>query len=441
MKSTVKIILFISLFFLAASLLIFPVIDKHYDNENGMKNIVINRIAIDAQRSVDIGEKYEADIAKLRDEYGSRYVPDRVEYIDIMQAGETDERYIQEVPVSETICPIKGTDGELSGFLKITYLSGDRKFTMVMVAVILLASYIISVTVIIVLYRLMVKPFNELSEYPEKIAKGRLADGMPQNSSGLFKKYIWGMNMLNDEMSLKDKNINAMEKEKQTMIISIAHGIKTPLSNIKLYAEAIERGIYHDNKIPDEKDADTAAKIKTNVEKVELLVKEIMQSSADAVSNHTQVISTFYLKELMDIVKTEYSGRMELLHIPFETVCENDPLICSDKDGLFKIISQLLDNAVKYGSGLGISLHMGRQDEDVIISVKNRGNAISKEETAYVFKSFWRGSNAKGKEGQGIGLYVSKKIAEKLGGDIFMKADAVQDTTEVTLIVPVDVNN
>ena len=166
-----------------------------------------------------------------------------------------------------------------------------------------------------------------------------------------------------------------------------------------------------------------------------------MQSSADAVSTHTQVISTFYLKELMDIVKAEYCGRMELLHIPFETVCENDPLICSDKDGLFKIISQLLDNAVKYGSGLGISLHMGRQDEDVIISVKNRGNAISEEETAYVFKSFWRGSNAKGKEGQGIGLYVSKKIAEKLGGDIFMKADAAQDTTEVTLIVPVDVNN
>ena len=101
MKSTVKIILFISLFFLAASLLIFPVIDKHYDNENGMKNIVINRISIDAQRSADMGEKYEADIAKLRDEYGSRHVPDRVEYIDIMQAGETDERYMQEVPASE----------------------------------------------------------------------------------------------------------------------------------------------------------------------------------------------------------------------------------------------------------------------------------------------------------------------------------------------------
>ena len=147
-----------------------------------------------------------------------------------------------------------------------------------------------------------------------------------------------------------------------------------------------------------------------------------------------QHISTF--KELMDTVKKEYSGRMELLHIPFECVCENNPLLMSDKDGLYRVISQLLDNAIKYGSGQGISLHMGRQDEDVIISVKNRGSVLSEEETAYVFKSFWRGSNAKDKEGQGIGLYVSKKIAEQLGGDIFMKSWESEGTTEVTLIIP-----
>ena len=101
------------------------------------------------------------------------------------------------------------------------------------------------------------------------------------------------------------------------------------------------------------------------------------------------------------------------------------------------MISQLLDNAVKYGSGAGISLRMGRQDEDVIISVRNKGNVLSEEECAYVFKSFWRGSNAKSKEGQGIGLYVARKIAESMGGDIFMKSWTSEDTTGVTLIIPI----
>ena len=110
----------------------------------------------------------------------------------------------------------------------------------------------------------------------------------------------------------------------------------------------------------------------------------------------------------------------------------------SDKDGIFRIISQLIENAIKYGSGQGITISMGRQDEDVIISVKNKGNILSEEETAYVFKSFWRGSNARNVEGQGIGLYVSKRIAESLGGDIFMKSWESENITEVTLIIPIN---
>ena len=441
MKSIVRLIAIITFIFLAASLLIFPAIKKHYDNENGMRNIVMNRITIEAEEALEAGLSYEADIQGYRKEYEDRAVPDAVEYFGVDELPSYEEKMKRDAFGSEFTFPIKGTDGVPDGFLKITYLSGDGRFTYLTVAVILLVSYLALILIVIMLYRLMVKPFNALSEYPEKIAKGRLAEGIPQSRSGIFGKYIWGMNMLKDEMSLKDKNINAMEREKQTLIISIAHGIKTPLSNIRLYAEAIEKGIYHKDRKADEKDAETAVKIRQNVDKVETLVKEIMDSSALTTVEHTSVISSFYLKELMDIVKKEYSGRMELLHIPFETVCENDPILLSDKDGLYKVISQLLDNAIKYGSGQGISVRMGRQDEDVIISVKNKGGVLSEEETAYVFKSFWRGSNAKEKEGQGIGLYVSKKIVEKLGGDIFMKSWESEDTTEVTLIIPMDANS
>ena len=222
------------------------------------------------------------------------------------------------------------------------------------------------------------------------------------------------------------------------MIISIAHGIKTPLSNIKLYAQAIERGIYHDDKTPNSKDAESAAKIEQNVEKVEALVKEIMDKSARVDVDYQTKVDAFYLEELEKQVRKEYEGRTNLLHIPYQVVLENNPLVNSDKDGIFTIISQLVENAIKYGSGQGITVTMGRQDEDVIISVKNKGTVLSEEETAYVFKSFWRGSNAKDVEGQGIGLYVSKKMAESLGGDLFMKSWESEGITEVTLILPLE---
>ncbi len=437
MKRTAGFIALITLFFLAVSFIIFPLIKKHYDNENGMRYVVINRMAAEAQAAADDCRNITIDLEAYRREYGKKAVPDGVVYTDLSELSAPGEIATVTDPLaSEIICPIKGTDNSLRGFLRIIYATKDIRFTQTIAAAVLLISYIIIITVTMIGYRLMVRPFNTLSEYPEKIAKGRLDEGIPESRSHLFGKYIWGMNMLKDEMSLKDKNISAMEREKQTLIISIAHGIKTPLSNIRLYAEAIESGLYHDDKKPDKKDAETAVKIKQNVDKVEALVKEIMDSSAKVDVDHKAVITTFYLKELKDMVKKDYASRMELLHIPFDIVCENDPLLTSDKDGIYKVISQLLDNAVKYGSGAGISLRMGRQDEDVIISVKNKGNVLSEEECAYVFKSFWRGSNAKNKEGQGIGLYVSKKIAESLGGDIFMKSWASEDTTEVTLIIP-----
>ena len=96
MKNTIKILLFLSLFFLAASLLIFPAINKHYDNENGMRNVVINRLVIEAERTVGEGEPYAPDLTELQGTYGDRYTPDRVEYLDAGSLVDTGEDYVRD---------------------------------------------------------------------------------------------------------------------------------------------------------------------------------------------------------------------------------------------------------------------------------------------------------------------------------------------------------
>ena len=410
-------------------------VEKHYDNENGIRNVVMNRIVKDAEEALRAGDGFTADLNAYCTEFPKSAVPKQA---DLLRSEEesTESASVRDTYGNEFFYSVQ--DGDQTAFLRFRYTSDDRRFTEGIVWAVLFLSYLSILAVLIAGYRLMVAPFQKLSDYPEKLAKGRLEEGIPQSRSRLFVKYIWGMNMLKDEMGHKERTLRAMEKEKQTLVVSIAHGIKTPLSNIKLYAEAIERGIYHEDKKADPKDAETAEKIRQNVEKVEVLLKEIIDSSSDAETDYRPVIESFYLEEIAKSVKKEYGSRMELLHIPFAVVCENNPLLSSDRDGIVRVISQLLDNAVKYGSGQGIRLTMGRQDEDVIISVKNKGQVLSEEECAYVFKSFWRGSNAKNKEGQGIGLYVAKKISERLGGDLFMKSWPEEETMEVTLILPMD---
>ncbi|MBO4591417.1 MAG: HAMP domain-containing histidine kinase [Eubacterium sp.] len=436
MKKLIKQICFITVFFLLMMGAGYLLITRHYDKEDGMRQVVMNRIADDYAKGVyPSGTPVNMD--EYREKYLSRVVPSEVKVIDITtEVKDSDFTDSKLMPEREYVRLIRNGDGTVKSFLKFIYNCEDRTFTIEVAAAVLCISYFAIIAIILIGYNRIVKPFNNLSEYPERLAEGRLSEGIPETRSKLFGKYIWGMNMLKDEMKHKNTRMNQMEKEKQTLIISIAHGIKTPLSNIKLYAEAIERGIYHDDKKPNPKDADTASKIKQNVEKVEILVKEIMNSSSGVENSYKPEIGSFYMKELADMITKDYKGRAELLHIPFEVKCENNPLISSDKTGIYTIIAQFIDNAMKYGSGQGITVSMGRQDEDIFFTVKNKGNVLIEEETAYVFKSFWRGSNSSNVEGQGIGLYVAKTMAESLGGHVFMKAWQDEDETEVTLMIP-----
>jgi signal transduction histidine kinase len=90
-----------------------------------------------------------------------------------------------------------------------------------------------------------------------------------------------------------------------------------------------------------------------------------------------------------------------------------------------------MENAIKYGDGTGIKVSIDKQEEGYYFSVKNKGKLLPENEIPYIFGSFWRGSNAQGVKGSGIGLFEARTIASRLGGDIYVK----QDDEEIEFIV------
>ena len=93
-------------------------------------------------------------------------------------------------------------------------------------------------------------------------------------------------------------------------------------------------------------------------------------------------------------------------------------MINSDKDGIQRILTQFMENAIKYGDGRGITVVVDKNDDGYVFSVKDKGSKVPENEIPYVFNSFWRGSNAEQVEGNGLGLYEASFIARKLGGDV-----------------------
>ena len=145
------------------------------------------------------------------------------------------------------------------------------------------------------------------------------------------------------------------------------------------------------------------------------------------------VISEFYLNEIKDIIYKEYDNQLKIKKIPYSIEIKDNPILKTDKVGLLRILFQLIDNAIKYGDGTGIFIKMERQEKSFYFSIKNNGEAIAEKEIPFIFNSFWRGSNAQNTEGQGIGLYEAKQIANKLGGDLLV--NITENAFEIILIL------
>lgn len=284
--------------------------------------------------------------------------------------------------------------------------------------------------------RKVIMPFNTLSEYPERIARNENADALPESKNRYFGKYIWGMNMLRDRLSGDTRKLRQLEKEQLTLVSTIAHGIKTPVANIKLYSEAIKSGLYREDGIPDKKDAEVADKITKNADDITDLVKELLDSASKGVVVFEPSIGTFYLTEIEEFIKREYDNRMSVLRIPYKIDMKSRVLITSDKSGITRILTQLLENAIKYGDGRGITITVDKNEDGYIFSVRDVGSRIPDSEMPYVFNSFWRGSNASEVEGNGLGLYEASFIAGKLGGDITTRYLEETEETEFEVFLP-----
>ena len=80
-----------------------------------------------------------------------------------------------------------------------------------------------------------------------------------------------------------------------------------------------------------------------------------------------------------------------------------------------------MENAIKYGDGMNISLGFALEEDCVLVSVKNSGCTLPENEVEHIFESFFRGSNSDKQKGNGLGLYIARQLLLKMDGEIFAK--------------------
>ena len=449
MKKTAKlyiltVFLFAILFF-SANLVFARIIRVEENNSYVLMNRVFEEIRTgvsegnvdaidpDAVSSV-IDDVYYAQISELKKEFGKNCIPERVYFIPV-NSDESEVNLINPDKDYEKIWTLR-SDGRVCGFVVFEFAQTNYSNLLMLINLCIAAAFIIALGICIYISVYILGPFDKLSSYPEKLSKNQLTEKLPETKNRLFGKFTWGINMLGDRLASDRRRIGELSREHLTMLTTIAHGIKTPVSNIKLYADAISTGLYQPDGKVNENDAEVASKISKNADDIATIVKELIDKAQGGVVDFVPDIKSFYLSELIDFLKEEYENRLNVLKVPHTFELEGNAMIKSDRDGICRILSQLMENAIKYGNGEGINVRISKDEEGYLFSVKNKGSVVPNKELPFLFNSFYRGSNSEGVPGSGIGLFECYEITHRLNGDIYARSDSEKSEMEFEVYLP-----
>lgn len=290
---------------------------------------------------------------------------------------------------------------------------------------IILANAMLGIMTLFIIFLLIyyrskiIKPFDSLVDVPYQLSKGNLTTPLKEDKNRYFGRFIWGVDLLRENMEeQKERELN-LQKEKKTLLLSLSHDIKTPLSAIKLYSKALSKGLYNDL----DKQKEIAESIDKNANEIEGFVSEIVRASKEDFLTFDIVIKDFYLKDLIDNLANYYNEKLMLAKIPFVINKYDNCLLSGDIDRAIEVLQNIIENAIKYGDGRLIEINSYEEDDSILVEIKNSGNTLSPNELSHIFESFYRGSNVNNAKGSGLGLYICRELMHKMNGDIFAKIE------------------
>ncbi len=266
--------------------------------------------------------------------------------------------------------------------------------------------------------RKVLKPFSSMTDMTVDLAKGNLTAPIKQEKSRYFGKFIWGMDMLRENLEDSKRKELEYQKEKKTLVLSLSHDIKTPLSAIELYTRALKDGIYDS----EEKKAEALNGILKNTEEIKRYAGEISKISREDFIDLNVNVGEVYLDDVMKKIAVYYQDKLSVLHTDFKINEYGNCLLKCDPDRLVEVLQNFMENAVKYGDGRSVTISFEEEEDCKLICVHNSGTAPDDTDMQNIFDSFYRGKNAEGIQGSGLGLYICKHLMQKMDGDVYAEA-------------------
>jgi signal transduction histidine kinase len=238
-----------------------------------------------------------------------------------------------------------------------------------------------------------------------------------------------------DTIDRSNEKILGLETERalrESFVSLLSHDLRTPLSVAKISAQLIQRRSSNP-----EACQNLALKISHSIDRADEMIRNLLDANRIRSGEKLPLnlehfeMSSFVQETLLDLA-TVHGDRFVLK--PSEKI-EG----FWDTQNVRRVIENLCNNAIKYGSNSPVILSLEAADKFVKICVHNNGSIISEEDQKSLFQQFRRSHEAEesGKKGWGIGLTLVQGVAEAHGGNVSVKSEAGTGTI-FTVTLPID---
>ena len=312
---------------------------------------------------------------------------------------------------------------------RVEYTVGNGWHSIAAVNCVLVLLFLLITGLLYYIRRHIILPFGRLNDVPQELAKGNLAVTIPEEKSRFFGKFTWGVNLLRESIEDSRKKEITMQRDKKLLLLSLSHDIKTPLSAIKLNAKALAKGLYKD----EERRRAAALSINTRADEIEKFVSEIAKASSEDFMSFEVTPGEEFLGRVITRIAARYAPQLAMSGTELTIRKYDDCILSCDPDRLAECLQNLIENAIKYGDGRLIEINFDKMDGCQLITVSNTGCTLEAKELPQIFESFHRGNNAGKVPGNGLGLFICKRLMSLMGGEVY--AEIRDERFCITLVV------
>ncbi|WP_238907255.1 HAMP domain-containing sensor histidine kinase [Clostridium sp. YIM B02506] len=425
--------------------------DFEKNTTNSMNNLMINsreliknKLLLKDSYSnsdwIDVGSEVLWDIKKLYQTYGSLYFLDNNSALTTTNNSEEDIALINEASKNKAVVKLYRVKNTYTASISYPiYINDKSDYTLYLTKdfsenyldyikilnIITLLQVFLGILILLITYLIssrITKPISSLIKGVKEVSLGNFDYSFESSSSdeiGILSREFSNMkkeikNQL--EYLMKEKeNALLLQKSKSSFFNNVTHELKTPLTTISGYSQLLLSP-----KVEDKNFRDRAINgIFQESERMHSLIVELINSSKNLNNPQKELIpielSTF-ISRILDNLKIKWKNKAYSLNLDME-----DTLILSDTENITSLLTNILDNAIKYSLDNGvIAINLKTQNNLVYLTVENSYDSSTSFIKDKLFEPFVKGTNST-EDSNGLGLYICKEIVNSLNGEIIIQ--------------------